>query len=289
MNTLPRSALLELAIDVGENSRLVQAPDRPDQILKGSIAEQPLHDHRLRQPLQEIHHGTYVGGPIHQRDGSPANLFRHRCAADRVQIVNFDGIDLLPRNLVRRRHHVGMRFAGKPQHHVHADVEAPPTTSPHRIQKRSRIMAPIHPLQGTVMHRLHPIFDANVAGLRQLRQQIEDIIGHAIGASPDCQSHDLGMRSHRFVQGTQSVHRGVSIRGRLKIGQKPLTSVAALKSTNPFFELRNDRLPGKPTTGTEAAIVAKNAPAGGNATVHIRASESPVDANFLDPLTEKLP
>ena len=125
---------------------------------------------------------------------------------------------------------------------------------------------------------------------RNLFQQIEHIIRHAIGPRPDHQSDDLRMRKRFFINGPQPFDRRIRIRRRLKVRQE----VVALAIPHPhpldaLIDLAKNARPRQPAAGAETAVVAKRAATRRDRAVHIGAGKTGVDADLLHPPAKPLP
>ena len=91
------------------------------------------------------------------------------------------------------------------------DLEPSATAALHRIQKRVVVLAAVHPVERAVVHRLDPVFDAQVRPLGELAQQIQHIIRHTIGPRSDRQTNDARVGERAQVQRPQAFDRRVGI------------------------------------------------------------------------------
>jgi hypothetical protein len=97
------------------------------------------------------------------------------------------------------------------------------------------------------------------------------------------------MRKCLFIHFAQPLNRGIGVRGWLKISNESIDfTVAQAKLPDAYFDLVGDALPWNAAAGTEAAVVAKRAPAGSDGPVHVWTSKLGVDAYLLDASSELL-
>lgn len=137
------------------------------------------------------------------------------------------------------------------------------------------------------MHGLHAIFHGNTCALGKFLEQIQDIVGHAVGPSADGESDDERMFEGSRVQSAELVDGSVGIRGGLKISLEMLAVVATLESSNALVDLLENILTRQPATGTEAAIVTEGATSRRHGAVHIRAGEAAIHAHLLHTHSEE--
>ena len=89
-------------------------------------------------------------------------------------------------------------------------------------------MPAIHPVQRPIMNGLQSELDGKIGFTSQLFEQIEHVIGHAVGARADGQANDVGVIDRRLIKRPQLFHRSVGVGGRLEISDEILDIVPPL-------------------------------------------------------------
>ena len=123
----------------------------------------------------------------------------------RVQVVDLDRVDPQPGHFAGGGHHVVVRFAGQAQHDVGTDLEAAAAAAlpwrrrsaswwcPRFIQSSERSWIVCSPYS---TDKISPAGD--------LAQQVEHVVGHAVGPRADGQPDDLRMVERLFVDAAQA-------------------------------------------------------------------------------------
>ena len=202
--------------------------------------------------VEKVDDGVNISVAAEQFDFAAADGFPEGGALDRVEIVEFDPMGPQTRDFGRRFHHLLDCFAGDSQDDVSTCFEASPVTSLHCIDHRLVVMSAIHPIETGGVDRLHPKIERNVAFFTEVIDQIEDFVGDAIGARPNRQTDNFGEVDHRAIQFLQLIDWGISVRGRLKVGDK--TADAAIAFTDRLdsvLELFEDGFESSSAAGAE--------------------------------------
>ena len=71
----------------------------------------------------------------------------------------------------------------------------------------------------------------------QLREQVQDFVGHAIRPCADRQSDDAGIRNRLLVHLTQPIDGRIGVRRRLKVRHEVLTIVASPHAADALVDL----------------------------------------------------
>jgi len=79
---------------------------------------------------------------------------------------------------------------GRLKRQMGAEAESSYSASLHRIDEFSQAVTPIDPLKRFVMHRFQPEFQPDVGVARDIGDEIQDVIGHAVGTSGDGKADD---------------------------------------------------------------------------------------------------
>src|SRR5262245_32629047 len=91
------------------------------------------------------------------------------------------------------------------------------------------------------------------------------------------------------VEPSQLGDRSVGIRSGLEVGDEAVSPVALGEQGDAALDLRPHGGPGQPAIGAEAAVVAVDATADGDAAVHVGTGETGVDGDAVDAGAEALP
>lgn len=102
------------------------------------------------------------------------------------------------------------------------------------------------------------VFDRHIVFPRQLRQQIQLLVVHAIGPRADHQSRNPGMIQRFGIKLPKSRDRSVRIGKRLEIGQtKPFVPPSGRMESDSLVDLPRQALPGR-TVGRVNALLSQN-------------------------------
>ena len=142
-------------------------------------------------------------------------------------------------------------------------------------------MATIHCVERSIVHRLHAVFHRQTGALSKFLQQIQDIIGNAVGPSADGKPDDERMFEGARVESTEFFDGRVGVRGGLEISLKLIAVVASFESPDALFNLLENVLAREPATRTEAAVVTEGATASRHRAIHVRAGEPTIHAHLL--------
>lgn len=209
--------------------RFVEAPTRPDEIVRRRVATNAVDDHRRRKELDEIDQRAHVFGPLHEPHFAAGDLIGEWRVLHAVQIVNLNGVEAKSADLARRCQHVVMQFARQAQDHMRTNFEPTAAAALDRVDHGVVMVAAVHPVERAVVHCLHAVFDGEIRAPSEFGQQVQYIVRHAVGPRANHQAYDLRMRERFFIHAPQPFHRRVRIGSRLKIRQE----VAALAISQP--------------------------------------------------------
>ncbi len=177
---------------------------------------------------------------------------------------------------------IGPALSRQADDHVGPDGKSTPPASLNGVDERVVMVAPIHPVQGTVVHGLHAILHRYKDPLGHFSHEVEDFVWDTVGPRADGHGHDLWMSEGLLVDRTQPVDGRVCIGGGLEIGHELIAvRIANSQPADSLVDLTADVLTGDAAAGTEAAIVAKRASSRCDRAVYIRAGEPRVDADPL--------
>lgn len=171
---------------------------------------------------------------------------------------------------------------------MNTDFETSVATAFHGIKERLVVMPSIHPLQGLIVNGLSAVLDRQVGAARDFLEQIQHVVGNAIGTRPNGHGDDLRVGQCRFVNFSQPLDRRVGVGGRLEIGHEMVARVTAFKPPDTLFDLVKNFLLWEPATGTETAIIAKSATTDRDRSIDIWAGETRIDADLLDTVPKSL-
>src|SRR5262245_57139247 len=90
---LPSVAAGQLSIYGGAKARVVEAPTGTDEIIGRGVAADAFDDDSRRQQFEEVDQDTNVLFAVHQLNFAAGDLVGQWRVADRVEIVELDGID----------------------------------------------------------------------------------------------------------------------------------------------------------------------------------------------------
>ena len=286
---LPGIAAFEFYLERFADRGFVECPRGADEIVGGSFPADSFNDDVGWGELEEVDERRDVVPQRHHLEFAPFDLLAHRRVFHGVEIVDFHGIDADSGKFTGSCQHVVMRFAREAEYHVSANLESLVTTPLHRVEERVVMMASIHPVEGPIVNRLHPVLDGQFRLASHLFQQLHHVLGDTIGTGANRHADHFGMRERLFIERTKTLHGGVGVRGWLKVGDEVVAFVSQLQTPNPLIDLVENALLGQPSTGAETPIVAKDATALGNRSIDVGASEPSVDADPLHAAAEFLP
>ena len=165
---------------------------------------------------------------------------------------------------------------------MNADFETSVATAFHGIKERLVVVPSIHPLQGLIVDGLGAILDREVGAARDFLEQIQHVVGNAIGTGPNGHGDDLGVGQCRFVNFPQPLDRRVGVGGRLEIGHEMVARITAFQPPDTLVDLVKNFLLRQPATGTKTAVITKSATTDRNRSIDIWAGETGIDADLLD-------
>ena len=286
---LPCVAAFYFRVDCLLDRRLLKTPVRRDKIVGRGIARKSLHDTIRRESLENIDHHPDVLLPVDQRKGTGGELIGQGRVFDGVQVVEFDRIHPEPGHLVGRGVHLFFRLSREAEYDVGGDFKAA-APAPRDCIDHCRVRAaPVHPGERSIVHRLHSVFDRDIRLLGQFCQQFEHIVLDAVGPGADCQPDNPVMTERFFEKRSEPFGGGVGVCCGLEIGNEPFDPVPPLEILDSFVDLCRHIRPRHAAGWAVTTIVAKDAAADRDSTVHIRAGKTGIDAYFLDPLAESPP
>ncbi len=151
------------------------------------------------------------------------------------------------------------------------------------------VVPAIHPIERTVVNRLHAVLDGEIGAASQLGEQIERFVGHAVRPGANRQPDHLRVFERLLVERPEPLDRSVGVGSGLKVSQEFIDVVPPFEPANAVVELAANGRSRHAPAGAEAAIVTKYAPPLGHRSINVRTCETGVEADFLDPLLKLLP
>src|SRR5262249_53973974 len=115
-----------------------------------------------------------------------------------------------------------------------------------------------------------------------LREEIEHLVGHAVGPRRDRQPGDAGKVERLAVEARQFFRRPVGVGVALEIGDEFLRAVAARERRRALRELLGDGSSGAEALRRVARVVAVDAAAHGDAAVAVGTGEIHADADLVN-------
>src|ERR671931_366529 len=149
-------------------------------------------------------------------------------------------------------------------------------------------MPAIDPLKRSVMHRFQPQFEPKVSVTRDVGNEIEDVVGHAIGARRNRKTDDSGKVQSFTIKFFQFHYRIIGIRVALKIGDELLRLVSLADSRRALFELLGDGSARAVILRGMTGIVTVDAAADGDFAVAIGTCEIHAQAYLVDARGERV-
>ena len=134
------------------------------------------------------------------------------------------------------------------------------------------------------------VFDRHIVFPRQLRQQIQLLVVHAIGPRADHQSRNPGMIQRFGIKLPKSRDRSVRIGKRLEIGQtKPFVPPSGRMESDSLLDLPGDRLLRGGGKITASALTAENTAAVPDGAVPVGTAQAGIHRDLTHPAAEMSP
>src|SRR3989338_6487589 len=109
-----------------------------------------------------------------------------------MEIVQLDSVNAQPVEELRGLKDLFSAFRGKAQDQMRAEAEPSCLAALDRIDKFSQAVAPIDPPKRFIAHRFQSEFQPDVAVASDIRDEIQNIIRHAVRAGRDGKTDDAG-------------------------------------------------------------------------------------------------
>lgn len=212
----------------------------------------------------------------------------HRRAAENLQLVEFhrrerqriDRCDLL------QQHFIGL--ARQPEDEMRPHVQPPFGSHLHGTAGAGEVVAAVHGAQRLVAGRFDAEFDRHVTVTRYLRQIIELLGVHAVGARPDDDTRHAGICERLAVERPEPFERGVGIRKRLEINQVARRrTVAPAVEFDPLGDLLSDAFGRDAVRGSERPVITERTSSLAYLPVAVGTREPGIDRDFLHPPAER--
>jgi hypothetical protein len=228
---------LQLVLDLLQDSSLVFAPLRCQQEISRGFPEESLDRDRPGKVFKKIANTTEVlGVPQWVILASTIDLCQG-CAPNHMAMVDLHALDGQAGKNLRGLHHIRMRFPGKAQDDVCADLDRSARGSSHGVQKVLHPVPAPDAIQGPVVCALQPVLHPNLVILREGFEQVEDRLVRAVRPCAYRQADDLGVLPDQAVTLLQEFHGAVRIRVGLEIGEEAAGAVSLLSEANALGEL----------------------------------------------------
>src|ERR1041384_8272286 len=124
---------------------------------------------------------------------------------------------------------------------MRADAETARLRARDGIDKIFQLGAAVAPAQLFVVHRLEPHLEPEMGLTRELREEIEHVVRHAVRPRGDGEAGDARTRGRLAIEAREFFPRPVVVRVALKIPDELLRAVAALERPRALRELLGDR------------------------------------------------
>ena len=256
------------------------------------FAGDTLHSHIGTQPPQHLDHQREIllGGTQAEAAGLGVVLGGKGRSPNELQLVELDrferqGID--PLHLPKKHFVV---FAGQPQNEMGPDVQPPCGARRNSLPGRREVMAATDGPQCFVAGGFDAVFDRHIVFPRQLRQQIQLLVVHAIGPRADHQSRNPGMIQRFGIKLPKSRDRSVRIGKRLEIGQtKPFVPPSGRMESDSLVDLPRQALPGRTVGRGERPVITERTPLRSDRSVPVGTAQAGIHRDLTHPTAEMSP
>ena len=161
-------------------------------------------------------------------------------AAEDVEEVELDAVELEARHLLGGGEDVSVTFAGEAEDEVGADAQPARPCPRQGGDEAAVIVAAPQSLQCGVVARLHADLQPEIGAGGVIGEEVEDVIGEAIRAGADGEADNAVDAEGFVVKAAQFVDRCVGVGEGLKIGDELLGLVLALHDLFADLQLGGD-------------------------------------------------
>ena len=218
-----------------------------------------------------------------KREMAPAiKLCKNRVLND-VEIVKLYTIDIKVIEQRRSLQHIVASFPGETQYEVRTNAEVATFGAFNRVDEFLHTVAAIDPSKRPFMDRFQSEFEPNVRVMRDIGDEVEDVVGNTVRARRNGKADHLGKFQRFTIEFLQFRHRIVRVRVALEIGDKLLRLVPPADGRCALSELLGYGSARAIILGCVTGVVAVRAAAHRNSAVSIRAGKVHPQSDFINP------
>ena len=210
-------------------------------------------------------------------------------AADDLQLVDFQDVELCLGDAFGLPYDVGSRLSGQTDDDVSSGDDAPIVGSRNGAPGAFEGVSAVYPLEGGVAGALYPVFHGEECLPVQPLKIVEQLVADAVGARAHHESHDAVAGERLLVASPYRIEVCIRVAVCLEIRQVFHVGVFPREERFAVADLLPDGERAVAVGGVERAVVAERATSAAYAAVAIGAREAGVDGNLLYPEGKPLP